>query len=417
MMEFGTNDAAAASPIVAAYRVAIRKSRALASDPYVWVCATYPHYANLAAGAATRDAIQNLVTTEFGNDPKVIYIDLYTPLLDPSTPGTVPNTYFGDVHTNRRGVHKAAETVLATPAVAALLAGIVRPAPLSMNDASRQLVQNGLFDTGAETNGRAAGFTSTFTTATFATAAEAGTYGKYQRITIPAGHGFFDFKPTLSTMTVERINGRRIWQRYRVRIVQRPSDVTPPTLAFPPMPSVLKDLNAFMHGDGQSTSSSAAATTLSPVMADLEDGKWYDFYSETVCDESPFQVSSIISINGNTSTTTSLIIDVAEFDWGMIDPANVVEQGLNVSYQDASGSPGNATINKMGGRAAIAAGATSVTITNNKVLPTSIVLPILEDADATATSLRVSSVANGSFVVTANAATTAATKFRFLVGS
>jgi lysophospholipase L1-like esterase len=104
MMEFGTNDAAAANPIVAAYRVAIRKSRALASDPYVWVCATYPHYANLAAGAATRDAIQNLVTTEFGNDPKVIYIDLYTPLLDPSTPGTVPNTYFGDVHTNRRGV-------------------------------------------------------------------------------------------------------------------------------------------------------------------------------------------------------------------------------------------------------------------------------------------------------------------------
>jgi hypothetical protein len=50
-------------------------------------------------------------------------------------------------------------------------------------------------------------------------------------------------------------------------------------------------------------------------------------------------VSSIISINGNTSTTTSLITDVAEFDWGMIDPANVVEQGLNVSYQDASGSP------------------------------------------------------------------------------
>lgn len=85
-----------------------------------------------------------------------------------------------------------------------------------------------------------------------------------------------------------------------------------------------------------------------------------------------------------------------------------------LSYSDTSATPGSATANVASGRAAIAASASACVITNNKVLANSVVLVQLEDADTTA--IRIVCVpAGGSFTVTANAAATADTKFRWYV--
>lgn len=81
---------------------------------------------------------------------------------------------------------------------------------------------------------------------------------------------------------------------------------------------------------------------------------------------------------------------------------------------DESGTPGNATINKAVGKAAIAIGAASVTITNSLVTASSIVLVTAIDQDGTAVNLSAAPGA-GSFVVTAAGTATAATKFSFLV--
>ena len=80
----------------------------------------------------------------------------------------------------------------------------------------------------------------------------------------------------------------------------------------------------------------------------------------------------------------------------------------------ASPGTGNQTINTLTGRGSIAVGVGVATITNSKVTVTSVVLVQLESNDATATRLIVT-VANGSFVVTANANTTAQTNFSFVV--
>jgi hypothetical protein len=146
----------------------------------------------------------------------------------------------------------------------------------------------------------------------------------------------------------------------------------------------------------------------------LQDGTWYYFYNEFVADEAPFAATTVIA-TGTNSGTVPLVIDIAEMDWGLVDDQIINHEGLNASFGDSSASPGAATINKSAGRSAIAAGASTVVITNSKVLAASVVLAVLEDGDATATSIRVSAVAAGSFTVTANAAATAATKFRWAV--
>lgn len=81
---------------------------------------------------------------------------------------------------------------------------------------------------------------------------------------------------------------------------------------------------------------------------------------------------------------------------------------------DSSGTPGNATQNVMRGRAAFAAASSSVTITNSQVAANSTILISLGGTDATLTSVRVTPGA-GSFVVTGNAAATAATVFDYVV--
>jgi hypothetical protein len=116
-------------------------------------------------------------------------------------------------------------------------------------------------------------------------------------------------------------------------------------------------------------------------------------------------------------------------DWGFIDNAGVFRptllegmqlgktafgwSALFLGYQNSAGVGGQ-VINHSTGRSGIAAAATSVVITNNKVTATSIVLVQLETVDATMKSLTVTPGA-GSFTVTGNAAATAQVAFSFLV--
>lgn len=88
---------------------------------------------------------------------------------------------------------------------------------------------------------------------------------------------------------------------------------------------------------------------------------------------------------------------------------------LTQGYLDSSGTPGNVTNNGASGRAAVAAAASTCTVTNGTVSATSKVFVQNEGSDATATTLLHVAVAAGSFTVTYNAAATAATKFSFLV--
>lgn len=104
----------------------------------------------------------------------------------------------------------------------------------------------------------------------------------------------------------------------------------------------------------------------------------------------------------------------------LIENQNKIAQALDaftppvaaLTYQDDSGTPGNATQHTDMGRAAIAAAASAVTITNNKCLATSVVVVELEDADATLLYVTVAPGA-GSFVITGNTTATANTKLRW----
>ena len=90
-------------------------------------------------------------------------------------------------------------------------------------------------------------------------------------------------------------------------------------------------------------------------------------------------------------------------------------QKVAATVTDISGTPGNGTVSQLSGKAAFAAGASTITITNTLVTAASAVLCMMEGADATLTSILRVVPGAGSFVVTGNAAATAATKFSFLV--
>jgi len=87
---------------------------------------------------------------------------------------------------------------------------------------------------------------------------------------------------------------------------------------------------------------------------------------------------------------------------------------LTVLSTDTSGTPGNATINTLSGRAAFAAAGTTVVVTSSSVTANSKVFVSLRGGDATLVSVRVTPAA-GSFTVTGNAAATATTIFDFFV--
>lgn len=87
---------------------------------------------------------------------------------------------------------------------------------------------------------------------------------------------------------------------------------------------------------------------------------------------------------------------------------------LQSALTDGSGTPGNVTQNVSRGRAAFAAAASTVVVTNSQVAANSTVLVSLGGSDATLTSVRVTPAA-GSFTVTGNAAATGTTVFDYVV--
>lgn len=116
-------------------------------------------------------------------------------------------------------------------------------------------------------------------------------------------------------------------------------------------------------------------------------------------------VPSAVSITGGAVNGAST---------GVTTPATVRTNNLQAVYSDQSGTPGNATVNSPRGRAAFAAAGTTVVVTSTLVTAASTLLVQLGGADATLTSVRVTTGA-GSFTVTGNAAATGTTPFDFLV--
>ncbi len=100
----------------------------------------------------------------------------------------------------------------------------------------------------------------------------------------------------------------------------------------------------------------------------------------------------------------------------LISPAGVgtfvgvsISTGASLSYAaacDSTGSPGAATCNQGAGRAAIAASAAAVTITNSLSKTTSIIHATLQTTDAVCVGIKSLVPSNGSFVITANAVCT-----------
>lgn len=89
----------------------------------------------------------------------------------------------------------------------------------------------------------------------------------------------------------------------------------------------------------------------------------------------------------------------------------LIAQGLAQTASRANITTGNVTANVNQGLAAIAAGATSVTITNNMVVENSQIYAVVSQAVADGTLLRVERVVptNGSFTIYGTAAATATT--------
>lgn len=96
------------------------------------------------------------------------------------------------------------------------------------------------------------------------------------------------------------------------------------------------------------------------------------------------------------------------------DSQLTVAGGLRETYTDTTAAPGAATINKPAGRCKMAAGQSSVVITNSYCTLASIINVTVEGAafDATATRVQVTPGA-GTFTVTFNANATAAVTFSF----
>ncbi|CAB4168717.1 hypothetical protein UFOVP580_24 [uncultured Caudovirales phage] len=121
--------------------------------------------------------------------------------------------------------------------------------------------------------------------------------------------------------------------------------------------------------------------------------------------ESPYNASNV-SITGGSINNTSIgatTRNIGAFTQFALDRT------------DTSGTPGNATINQCLGRAAFAAAASTVVISDTRVTTNSEIFVQLRTADSTLTIARVTSQGAGTFTVTGNAAATAITQFSFLV--
>lgn len=124
--------------------------------------------------------------------------------------------------------------------------------------------------------------------------------------------------------------------------------------------------------------------------------------------------------DGESGNTAKLAGFCTDCDGTPSYKASVDGYGVYKAHEttDASGTPGDATINKASGTAAFAAAGTAVTITNSLITTKSVVIVnLITHNDATLTQIypAVINSAGGSFVVTGNAAATGTTKFNFVV--
>lgn len=118
---------------------------------------------------------------------------------------------------------------------------------------------------------------------------------------------------------------------------------------------------------------------------------------------------------GTTTNAASILINAAPTgatnNYGLF---NFGKEGFDATMT-AGGTTGNQTINKPAGSVNIAAGQSSVTVTNSVVTANSIVMTVLMTNDATARDGMAVVVSSGSFVITLDAATTAECKIGFIV--
>jgi len=119
------------------------------------------------------------------------------------------------------------------------------------------------------------------------------------------------------------------------------------------------------------------------------------------------ELNGDFTIRGGASNTEHLRIDTT----GTVKLAG----RLSLPATDSSSTPGSVTINSPTGQFAVAAGSASATVTNSSVSATSVVLCVIQSADATLTGIVSVVPSAGSFVFTGNANATAACKVGFIV--
>lgn len=143
-------------------------------------------------------------------------------------------------------------------------------------------------------------------------------------------------------------------------------------------------------------------------------------------------ISAFLTDTSNANYTADLIFSTAnsvdgntermrlKHDGSLILQGNATVVGLSVSDLGLNrtitpgGTTGNQTINKASGTVNMAAGGTTITVTNSLVTANSIVYAVIRTNDATATIKNVVPAA-GSFTITLGAAATAETSIGFMV--
>lgn len=133
-------------------------------------------------------------------------------------------------------------------------------------------------------------------------------------------------------------------------------------------------------------------------------------------------IGGLVPLRGRAGAGTDVILRldnsgaVALLTFDLSGNLNIIFGGLNLYGTDSTGTPGAATINKPTGKSAIAAGASSVVITNSLVTAAKRVMITPHARDATCKELIVVPAA-GSFTVSGSAAATATLPFSWEVSA
>jgi hypothetical protein len=131
-------------------------------------------------------------------------------------------------------------------------------------------------------------------------------------------------------------------------------------------------------------------------------------------------------VNWDTAGVKMIIRESGNVGIGTRFPSEILEVVGNIKVSGTlllsktitpAGTTGSQTINKATGRVNFAAGATSLTVTNSLVLPSSIITVTVMGDDATMTSARVSSTTTGSFVIKPTLPPTAVTSVNFSISN